>query len=195
MKEYYDRFAPEYDRWYMGAYYKGPEREGFLEEVAALGRALDALAPARTLDVACGTGFLTKHLLGEVVGLDASAQMLARARAQAPNATFVQGDALDLPFGDMSFDRAFAGHFYGHLGEAERLRFLTESRRVAPELVVVDAPLRPDHDEAEWQVRRTEDGSEWPLYKRFFSPGVLLAELGGGDVLLDGEWFVAVVSG
>jgi ubiquinone/menaquinone biosynthesis C-methylase UbiE len=194
VEEYYDRFAPEYDHWYLGARYEGADRESFLEEVGLLGHVLERLPPARTLDVACGTGFLTKHLRGEVVGLDASEQMLAQARSQAPQATFVQGEALELPFDDSSFDRVFAGHFYGHLEEPERLRFLAEARRVAPELVVVDAPLRPHHEEEEWQLRRTEDGSEWPLYKRFFSPDVLLEELGGGDVLLDGEWFVAVVS-
>lgn len=194
MKEYYDRFAPEYDRWYLGARYEGADRESFLEEVGLLGHVLESLPAARTLDVACGTGFLTKHLRGQVVGLDASERMLARARSQAPQATFVQGEALELPFDDASFDRVFTGHFYGHLEKPERVRFLTEARRVAEELVVVDAPLRPDHDDAEWQVRRTEDGSEWPLYKRFFSPRVLLEELGGGAVLLDGEWFVAVTS-
>jgi ubiquinone/menaquinone biosynthesis C-methylase UbiE len=194
VKTYYDRFAPEYDRWYNGVHYVGAERESFLAEVAALGRVLADLPPARTLDVACGTGFLTKRLPGDVVGLDASARMLALARAQSPAATFVQGDALELPFDDLSFERVFSGHFYGHLEQPDGLRFLAEARRVARELVVVDAPVRPDHDEAEWQVRRTADGSEWPLYKRFFPPGVLCAELGRAEVLLDGEWFVAVVS-
>jgi ubiquinone/menaquinone biosynthesis C-methylase UbiE len=194
VKEYYDHFAPEYDRWYRGEYYTGAERERFLAEVAVLGRRLTELPAARTLDVACGTGYLTRHLPGEVVGLDASGRMIALARVQAPEATFVQGEALELPFDDDAFERVFAGHFYGHLEEAERLRFVGEARRVARELVVVDAPLRPDHDVAEWQVRRTQDGVEWPLYKRFFAPDVLCAELGGAEVLLDGEWFVAVVS-
>ena len=31
------------------------------------------------------------------------------------------------------------GHFYGHLEEAERVRFLAEARRVAAELVVIDS--------------------------------------------------------
>ncbi len=48
-----------------------------------------SLPPARTLDVACGTGFLTRHLAGEVVGLDQSDAMIEIAREQAPNATFV----------------------------------------------------------------------------------------------------------
>ena len=67
--------------------------------------------------------------------------MLAVAAEQAPDATFVQGDALDLPFEDGAFERVFTSHFYGHLEEDDRERFLAEARRVAPELVVVDAAL------------------------------------------------------
>jgi ubiquinone/menaquinone biosynthesis C-methylase UbiE len=194
VKEYYDRRADEYDDWYAGAYYQAEERERFLAEVVALQQVLADLGPAKTLDVACGTGFLTRHLAGDVTGLDWSERMLSVARRAAPRASYVRGDALELPFADSSFDRVFTGHFYGHLEEPERLRFLAEARRVAPELVVTDAPLRPDHAQSEWQQRSVSDGSVWPVYKRFFAPETLVAELGGGDVVLNGEWFVVVVS-
>ena len=194
MKEYYERKAPEYDDWWLGEYYDSEDRERFRAEVGTLQAVLDGLPSARTLDVACGTGFLTRHLNGEVVGLDWNDSMLSLARAQAPKATYVRGDALDLPFADDSFARVFTGHFYGHLEEPERLRFLAEARRVASELVIADAALRPDHDIAEWQLRKVADGSTWPVYKRFFSPDVLQAELGGGEVLFHGDWFVVVRS-
>jgi ubiquinone/menaquinone biosynthesis C-methylase UbiE len=45
------------------------------------------------LDVACGTGFLTRHLRGEVVGLDQSESMLNIARNRMPEGSFGQGDA------------------------------------------------------------------------------------------------------
>ena len=70
VKEYYDRRAAEYDDWYRGIYYEAEERERFLAEVVRLEQVLTELRPARTLDVACGTGFLTRHLPGEVTGLD-----------------------------------------------------------------------------------------------------------------------------
>jgi hypothetical protein len=38
------------------------------------------------------------------------------------------------------------------------------------------------------------DGSQWSVYKRFFTPAGLLAELGGGDVLYAGRWFLVVRS-
>ena len=46
------------------------------------------LAPARTLDVACGTGFLTRHLRGLVAGLDPSHAMVEIARTD-PEARIV----------------------------------------------------------------------------------------------------------
>ena len=43
---------------------------------------------ARTLDVACGTGWLTQHLPGEISGLDASTSMLEIARERVPEGEF-----------------------------------------------------------------------------------------------------------
>src|SRR4029077_17164969 len=71
--------------------------------------------------------------------LDQSARMLEEAARQAPNASYVRADALELPFPDRALDRVFTGHFYGHLERPERERFLAEARSVADELVVVDA--------------------------------------------------------
>ncbi len=153
-----------------------------------------ALPPARTLDVACGTGFLTRHLPGEITGLDQSAAMLELASARVPDAGFVQSDALRLPFQDGTFDRVFTSHFYGHLEDPERGRFLAEARRVAPELVIVDSALRDDVQPAEQQERTLNDGSRWQVFKRYFEPDELAAELGGGETLFAGRWFVAVRS-
>ncbi|MGP4019789.1 class I SAM-dependent methyltransferase [Saccharopolyspora sp. 5N708] len=68
----------------------------------------------RVLDVGCGTGHITrlaaaKAARGRVVGIDLSAPMLARARADAEgiaNVAFEQGDAQVYPFPDGEFDVA-----------------------------------------------------------------------------------------
>ena len=196
--EYYDRRAPEYDDWYLGAgLYAGRDRPGFADELTRVTEVLAALPPARTLDVACGTGFLTQHVRGRVTGLDASARMLEIASSRAPTATFVQGDGLALPFADDSFDRVLSGHFYGHLDETQRVRFAREARRVAPELVLVDASRTHAPVDEEWSERLLRDGSRWEVYKRWFDPEALLVELrddGVGDVLHAGDWFVVVRS-
>jgi ubiquinone/menaquinone biosynthesis C-methylase UbiE len=193
VKAYYERRAPEYDDWYLGiGRFAERDRPGWDAELAELSRALEALPPARTLDVACGTGFLTRHLPGEIVGLDQSESMLEEARRQAPAAEYVQSDALELPFQDGAFERVFTGHFYGHLETEEREHFLCEARRIAPELVVVDASSRHSPVDEEWQERILNDGSRWTVYKRYFEPEQLAAELGGGEVVFDGTWFIAV---
>jgi ubiquinone/menaquinone biosynthesis C-methylase UbiE len=168
------------------------DRPGWDEEVAALRSVVAALPPARTLDVACGTGFLTQHLQGEVVGLDASEGMIEIARARMPGSEFVVGDALSLPFADGSFDRVFTGHFYDHLQPGERERSLAEVRRVAGELVVADSALREGVEPVQWQERVLNDGSRHTVYKRYFTGEALAEELGGGEVLMDGAWFVVV---
>jgi ubiquinone/menaquinone biosynthesis C-methylase UbiE len=191
MKAYYHARAREYDDWWLqrGLYAPRANPDWQAERDQAFA-AIAALPPKRTLDVACGTGFVTHFLGDDVVGFDQSEEMLAVASEQAPNATFTQGDALDLPFEDGSFARVFTSHFYGHLEEGGRERFLAEARRVAPELVVFDAALHDGEPRFEWQERVLNDGSRWEVYKRFFTGAGLLDELGGGDVLFEGRWFV-----
>src|SRR3954447_14824779 len=196
MRAYYDQRAAEYDDWWLGrGVFARRERPGWDDEVAAVLDAVRALSPARVLDVACGTAFVTRHLRGDVTGLDQSATMVEIAASRLPQGRVVRGDAVPLPFEDGAFDRVFTGSFYGHLVEDERARFLAEARRVAPELVVLDAALRDGGVPEEWQERKLNDGSRHRVYKRFFTPAQLAAELGGGRVLHAGDWFVMVASG
>jgi demethylmenaquinone methyltransferase/2-methoxy-6-polyprenyl-1,4-benzoquinol methylase len=193
VKKYYDTRAPEYDDWYLGrgkwAERDRPEWDAELEQLAVT---IASLPPGRTLDVACGTGFLTRHLRGDVVGLDQSDRMLSEAMRQAPQATHVRGDGLALPFPNDSFSRVFTGHFYCHLSEDERALFLEEVRRVARELVVVDASRAHSDIAEDVQERVLNDGTHWEVYKRWFTGAELAAELGGGETLHEGRWFVVV---
>lgn len=193
MRAYYDRRAPDYDDWWLGrGEFERRERPGWAKEVEALVGVVHGLTPVRVLDVACGTGFLTRRLRGDVVGLDQSAAMLTIAAQRTPRASFVRGEAVPLPFGDGEFDRLFTSHFYGHLLVGERDLFLAEAWRVARELVVVDAALREDVEPEGWPERALSDGTTYRVYKRFFTGEGLAEELGGGEVLHAGRWFVAV---
>ena len=87
MRHYYDVRAEEYDDWWHDeGRFVERGREGWDEEVDAVCAAIAALAPARTLDLACGTAFLTAHLRGAVTGLDQSPRMLEVARRRCPEA-------------------------------------------------------------------------------------------------------------
>jgi ubiquinone/menaquinone biosynthesis C-methylase UbiE len=195
MEPYYERRAPEYDEWYLGTgLFADRDRPGWDVDVRGLIDAVASLPPARTLDVAAGTGFLTRHLGGRVVALDASAGMLVESRRRHGQ-PLVRADAFALPFPDGSFDRVFTAHFYGHLSEGQRARFLAEARRVAAELVVVDARIHPAVLPEQIQERVLNDGSRHEVYKRYFTAEQLAGELGDGRILFDGRWFVAVGSG
>jgi ubiquinone/menaquinone biosynthesis C-methylase UbiE len=193
MRDYYQQRAPEYDDWWHGTgLFEARERPGWHEDVAALQAALAALPPARTLDVACGTGFLTRHLPGELTGLDQSAAMLEVAAARMPAATFVLGDALAPPFAPGAFERVHASHFYGHLTDEQRVAFLDVAARLAGELVITDSALRPGGEAEAWQERALNDGSRHRVYKRWFTADGLAGELGDAETVHDGPWFVAV---
>ena len=92
----------------------------------------------RVLDACCGTGdlaILAARAGATVVGLDFSTEMLARARRKAPELEWIEGDLLELPFEDASFDAATVG--FGVRNVADLGRALAELRRVLkPEGIV-----------------------------------------------------------
>jgi SAM-dependent methyltransferase len=194
--EYYEARAAEYDEWYEGTgRFADRPRPGWDDEVAQLVAVVAALEPARTLDVACGTAFLSRHLDGLTVGLDQSPAMVAIAqeRLRDGGGLALTGDALAPPFADGAFDRVLTTHFYGHLVPDERAAFLAEARRVATEeLVVIDSAPREDRPAEVWDERVLNDGSRHRVFKRFLDAEGLRRELGDGEVLLDGRWFAAI---
>ncbi|MDP9344706.1 MAG: class I SAM-dependent methyltransferase [Actinomycetota bacterium] len=193
MRAYYEARAAEYDDWFSGTgAFATRTRPGWRGDVRGLVAALAALPPARTLDVACGTAFLGRHLPGEITAIDQSPGMVAIAAARMPEAEVHEGEAVPLPFADGAFQRVTTGHFYGHLRAGEREAFLAEARRVAGELVVIDSALRDDVAPEEDQERRLSDGTRHVVYKRFFTPEGLARELGGGETVFAGAYFVAV---
>ena len=109
------------------------------------GKVVDAAriqAGQRVLDVACGTGVVSRGAMsrvgrsGAVVGLDANRGMLAVAAQRLPDATWQHGMAEQLPFPDDVFDRVvsqFGLMFFGDRRRAiaEMLRVLVRGGRFA----------------------------------------------------------------
>jgi ubiquinone/menaquinone biosynthesis C-methylase UbiE len=114
----------------------GRERQ-FREEIVNLAR---LAAGEAVLDIGCGTGTLAiaaKRRLGhtgDVYAIDASPQMIARARSKARKAkaqiTFVNALAEALPFEDGLFDVVLCTVVLHHLPAKPRLQCLREIRRV-----------------------------------------------------------------
>jgi ubiquinone/menaquinone biosynthesis C-methylase UbiE len=104
----------------------------------------------RALDVGCGAGALAlafAPLVREVVGVDRVPELLERARTRAPaNATFVEGDAEHLPFGDASFDLTGTLRTLHHVARPELvLAELARVTRPGGRVLVADqlAPADP----------------------------------------------------
>ena len=195
MRAHFDQRATGYDDWWTGTgSFAESERPGWSEEVEQLIDVVQALPPARVLDVACGTGFLTRHLRGEVVALDQSARMVEIAAARLPHARVLQEKAAPLPFGDEAFDRVFTSHFLHHLSLERRIAFIAEARRVGRELVVVEDVHHADLPAEESYERVLGDGSHHGMHRHSFTTAELVAELGDGHVLHEGRWFVVVAS-
>lgn len=131
----------------------------------------------RILDVACGTGLLLRRLCArlseadaELYGVDASADMLAQARAElseSPHTYLLQarvgtGPTADLPFSPQSFDLVTctnaASYFRDPVGV---LRGLAQQLAPGGQLVLVDYARQPPPFPwpfFAWVVRRLDPG-------------------------------------
>lgn len=97
------------------------------------------IQPGETvLDIGVGTGgalpYYPRH--GKVMGVDLSSGMLREARKKIveenyDNITVFQGNALELPFEDSSFDHIFISHVISVVSQPELL--VREAQRVAKE--------------------------------------------------------------
>lgn len=157
VRDMFATIAPRYDR-------ANRVLTGGLDELWRR-RAIALLAPAkgaRLLDLCCGTGDLSFHLLrhdaeARVTGIDFCEPMLARARDRAERAgitgaEFLEGDVTALPFPDESFDGAIMG--FSSRNIVDLGRSLQEIRRV----------LRPGARFVNLDVSKALN----PLWKRAF---------------------------
>jgi len=134
-------------------------------------RAAGLRAGSRALDVACGSGKLTRELLkatgstGLVVGLDFSGSMLRVASGRGAGPTYVRGDALHLPFEDRAFDAVTVA--FGLRNFADPERGLREMARV----------LRPGGRALVLEFVRPRPGPVGVVYRAYLRHG--LPHVGG----------------
>jgi len=122
-----------------GSYDLNNRLHSFWQDQAWRRTAVRLVRPApsdRVLDVACGTGDLTLAFArtnpapSSVTGLDFTPQMLdvARCKSKPTEASFIEGDAMNLPFADASFDVLSIA--FGIRNVSDPPRALREFRRV-----------------------------------------------------------------
>jgi len=78
---------------------------------------------SQVLDVACGTGDLSialfENIGARITGIDFCRPMLERAARKQSQVSFIEGDALHLPFGDAAFDAVTIGFGLRNLANVE----------------------------------------------------------------------------
>ena len=194
--EYYDRRAFEGTRTidHALAYWTrlGVEATAADIEVEAVEvrRLLGSMLPIPFVEVGAGPGTFTAYLPGWGIALDQSEAALRVLRSGHPDTPVVRGDTLRLPVRDRAVVRVFAAHIYGLLTEDQRGQFLSEARRVADEIVVVDAGRPLGVPSEHWQ-RRSVGGETFMVFRRHFDSEALAAEVNGRP-LFSGRFYVVV---
>lgn len=127
-------------------------------EQPAVWSLLDAVPPGRALDAACGTGRHAARLVAlghEVLGVDLTPEMLARARENVPEASFTHGDLLAIPATDREFDLVVCGLALAHLPDLDAA-ILELARVLRPGGLMVLSVLHPFQAHLGWHARFTD---------------------------------------
>ncbi len=143
----------------LAAFYPPVPHNALMElEDTAMAELLPPLAGRRALDLGCGSGRFLRRLhaggVARLVGCDAAAAMLARARAEArgwqPQPLLARADVLALPFRDGVFDVIACGLVLGHVADL-RAAVAEIARVLTPGGVAVWSDLHPAGTLAGWQ--------------------------------------------
>jgi SAM-dependent methyltransferase len=105
-----------YERWSLR--YDEPGNPLIAIEQPVVWRLLEAIAPGRALDLACGTGRHARRLveLGHrVEGVDLTPEMLRLAAQNVPQASFREGDLRAIPAPSGAFDLVVCGLALAHV--------------------------------------------------------------------------------
>ncbi|HEX3831235.1 MAG TPA: class I SAM-dependent methyltransferase [Solirubrobacteraceae bacterium] len=195
--DYYRARAGEYDRWWNreGRFDRGEEANArWFAEAALLEGVLASFDPrGDVLELACGTGLWTRHLVGyadTLTAVDGSEEVLAinRARVDSTIVRYIQADLFDWT-SPGSYDacvfsfwlshvpqQRFAGFWEmvaGALRPGGRVLFIDSAR--TDRSTAADHRL-PGADEST-MTRRLDDRREFQIVKRFYDPRALQSEL------------------
>lgn len=141
------------------------------------------LSKLKVLDVGCGIGMVHPYIaqsLGELHGTDVSGASIEIARKINPNVRYKEYDGYTLPYGDGSFDCAFAICVLHHVSPNQWLSFLKEMRRVVkPGGLVLFIEHNPLNPATQWVVKTCEYDvnavllNPWTLRRLMKSSGII----------------------
>lgn len=212
--DYYRARAGEYDRWWNreGRFDRGAEANArWFAETVELEGVVERFAPqGDVLELACGTGLWTRHLVdyaSNLTAVDGSEEVLAinRARVGDPTVQYIQADLFDWT-PSRSYDACVFSFWLSHVPEQRFAAFwemVRSALRPGGRVLFIDSArtdrsTAADHqlpvDDEATMTRRLDDGREFQIVKRFYDPRALeqqLASLGWTfQVAETGEFFL-----
>lgn len=196
--DYYRARALEYDKWWMreGRFDRGPEANTrWFAEAIELERALERFNPrGDVLELACGTGLWTRHLVGyadTVTAVDAAPEVLAinRARVGDERVRYVEADLFDWA-PEQRYDACVFAFWLSHVPEERFSRFwemVADALKPDGRVFFIDSArterstaadhILPEDGGDDTMTRRLDDGREFQIIKRFYAPAGLTEAL------------------
>jgi SAM-dependent methyltransferase len=213
--DYYRARAREYDKWWMreGRFDRGPEANTrWFAETTELERVLERFdARGDVLELACGTGLWTRHLVryaDAVTAVDAAPEVLAinRARVDDGRVRYVEADLFTWSPAER-YDACVFAFWLSHVPQARFAEFwamVAGCLKPGGRVLFIDSArterstaadhVLPEDGGDDTMTRRLDDGREFQIIKRFYDPPELeraLAELGwSAAVSATAEFFI-----
>ncbi|CAN5176191.1 hypothetical protein BH09PAT1_BH09PAT1_0940 [soil metagenome] len=186
LTEYYSKRAQEYEAIYHRDI---PIR---LKEQDSIGKEIKKFFQKKyVLELACGTGYWTKYLLGsadKVLATDINVTMLeiASQRMREPEIQFLIGDAYNPPVSFPQFNGAMAHCWLSHIPKRKIPEFLDSMHGVLKEnasVMFMDTVYRKElggklikkkGSEDTWKRRTLENKEEFDILKNYYTKEELL---------------------
>jgi SAM-dependent methyltransferase len=200
--DYYRARALEYDKWWNreGRFDRGPDANTrWFAETSELERVLQRFDPrGDVLELACGTGLWTRHLVGyadTLTAVDAAPEVLAINRARVGDASvrYVEADLFHWP-PDQRYDACVFAFWLSHVPHDRFAAFwemVASALKPGGRVLFIDSARTENSTAADHvlpvdggddtMTRRLDDGREFQIVKRFYDPASLtraLRELG-----------------
>jgi ubiquinone/menaquinone biosynthesis C-methylase UbiE len=166
----YDKIAQIYNRRRIDRFWT------VAPDIEALAKRLGQ--GSATLDVGCGSGYIASILESKgfkVTGIDISTKMLALAKANAPQSTFLRMDMKRLDFPRKSFDGIICLYSIFHVPRRYHLEILKRFRRVLRQKGILAIHM----GWGEWVgIEKNWLGGGAPMYWSHYGKGRNLALIG-----------------
>jgi ubiquinone/menaquinone biosynthesis C-methylase UbiE len=130
VRQAYDTVAEDYASYLPDTRAEAPLD---LAMIDAFAEAVRSAENVRVLDAGCGTGRMSRYLADRgclVEGVDLSSGMVAMARRDHPDLTFIVGSLTDLPYPDDQFAGVMLWYSIIHTPPAGQARIFAEAARV-----------------------------------------------------------------